>query len=149
MSPERVGFCYDWRDGRGAAPISLCLATTVVDWIAAAGGGLMRPISDRRRTAWLLVALLAAGCAPSGNWTKAGADEAAAAREYEDCRAMATTAVRTDADIDQDILATRGGDWQRAGIVRQQARTMQEHTRDRRAAVVDACMRAKGFGRAR
>lgn len=96
----------------------------------------------------MLLGMLAAGCAGGGGWAKAGADEAAIASAYDDCRAMADTAVRTDADIDQDILATRQTDWQRAGIVRLQTRTMQEQTRDRGAAIVDSCMRAKGFARA-
>jgi len=99
-------------------------------------------------TRWLAPAatlLLLAGCATAGNWTRPGADEAATARDYRDCRDMAATAVKTDADIDQDILATRGNDWQRASITRVAPRTMREHTRDRAAAIVDACMRAKGF----
>jgi hypothetical protein len=98
---------------------------------------------------WLLPAIalpLLVGCtAPAGNWTKAGADEAAVARDYRDCRAMAASAVRSDADIDQDILATRGADWQRTGVGRVESRNMQEHTRNRAAAIVDGCMRAKGF----
>lgn len=102
------------------------------------------------RGVWGIVALLLAGCAAAGgDWAKAGADEAETAREYQDCRAAATTAVGTDADIDQDILATRQRDWQRGGISGRQGRTMQEHTRDRAAAVVNACMRARGFTRVR
>jgi hypothetical protein len=91
--------------------------------------------------------MLAAGCSKGGEWTKANADEAAATRESQECRALADTAVKTEADIDQDILTTRQSDWQRAGIVRQQTRTMREHTRDRSASIIDACMRAKGFNR--
>jgi len=93
--------------------------------------------------------LLLAGCAAAGSWTKAGTDAAAAAREYRDCRALAATAVKTDADIDQDILATRRNDWQRASRFRLQTETMREHTSDRAAAIVAACMRAKGFAEPR
>ena len=92
--------------------------------------------------------LLLAGCAAPGDWTKAGVDAAATAREYQDCRTAAQRAVKTDADIDQDILATRS-DWQRAGIGRVQTRTMQEHTSDRAGSIVGACMRAKGFAEPR
>jgi hypothetical protein len=102
----------------------------------------------RRLGAALLLALFA-GCVGSGDWTKTGGDEASAAREYEDCRALAGDAVRTDADIDQDILATRQSDWQRAGVVRQQTRVMHEQTRDRAAAILEACMKAKGFSQKR
>jgi hypothetical protein len=89
--------------------------------------------------------LLLAGCGGAASWTKTGADEAAAAREYADCRNLAATAVRTDADIDQDIAATRGDDRQRAGVVRRQTQTTHEQTRDRAGAIVEKCMRAKGF----
>lgn len=94
---------------------------------------------------WLGLALLLAGCTAAGGWAKPGADQAATASAYRDCRATATSAVKTDADIDEDILATRGADWQRSGIARIAPRTMREHTRDRAAAIVDACMQAKGF----
>ena len=97
------------------------------------------------RAGCLGFALLIAGCAATGSWTKAGADAAAAARDYQDCRALAETAVETQAAIDQDILATRRSDWQRSGAVRADTQSMQEGTRDRAAAIVDRCMRAKGF----
>ena len=93
--------------------------------------------------------LLLAGCSGAGDWTKAGGDEAAAARDYQDCRALAEGAVRTDADIDQDISATRQNDWQRAGVVRLQTRVMHEQTRDRAASIIDSCMKAKGFSQKR
>ena len=89
--------------------------------------------------------LVLAACGGSGDWVKAGADQASVARDYEDCRDLAGAAVRTDADIDQDIAATRSDDRQRAGVVRAQTRTMGEHTRDRADAIIARCMRAKGF----
>jgi hypothetical protein len=98
---------------------------------------------------WLGFLLLLAGCAAAGGWSKTGADAATASREYEDCRAMAASAVKTDADIDQDILATRSSDSQRASGVRVETQAMQDHTRDRAAAIVGACMRAKGFAEPR
>jgi hypothetical protein len=101
-----------------------------------------------RRIAVLCMVLgILSGCGGRPDWAKAGADEATVAGEYQDCRALAGTAVKTEADIDQDILATRGDDWRRAGVGRLQVRTMREHTRDRGAMIVDACMRAKGFAR--
>ncbi|HEV8679614.1 MAG TPA: hypothetical protein VGQ90_09585 [Stellaceae bacterium] len=94
---------------------------------------------------WLGLALLLTGCTAAGDWTKSGADAAATAGAYEDCRAVAAAAVKTDADIDQDIFATRGVDWQRSRVTRIAPRTMREHTQDRAAAIVDACMERKGF----
>ena len=102
------------------------------------------------RACALAVLLLLAACGSGGgDWARAGADEAEAEREYQACRDVAGTAVGKEADIDQDITATRGRDWQRGGIGRVESRAMQEHTRDRTAAIVAACMRAKGFARAR
>jgi len=97
----------------------------------------------------MLLLLLLVGCAGGGEWVKPGMDQAAAGREYQDCRELADTAVKTDADIDQDILATRQSDWQRAGVVRAQTRVMHEQTRDRGAAIVDSCMKTKGYSPAR
>jgi hypothetical protein len=96
-----------------------------------------------------LFLLLLAGCAGGDAWLKPGMDQAAAGREYQDCRELADTAVKTDADIDQDILATRQSDWQRAGVVRTQTRVMHEQTRDRAAGIIDSCMKAKGYSPAR
>jgi hypothetical protein len=93
--------------------------------------------------------LLLAGCAGGGDWAKPGADQAAAGREYQDCLDLADTAVKTSADIDQDILATRQNDWQRASVVRTQTRVMRKQTGDRAAAIIDSCMKAKGYRPAR
>ena len=101
------------------------------------------------RAWWPGLVLLLAGCAAAGGWSKAGADAAAAAHEYEDCRAVAESAVKTDADIDQDILATRQSDRQRSAGVRVGTQMMEEHTRDRAAAIVASCMKAKGYRPAR
>jgi hypothetical protein len=106
-------------------------------------------VNRARRLGAALVLFLLADCGGGGDWIKSGGDEAAAAREFQDCRALAGDAVRTDADIDQDILATRQSDWQRAGVVRQQTRVMHEQTRDRAAALIESCMKAKGFSQKR
>ena len=93
-----------------------------------------------------LTLLFLAGCtAAAGNWTKTGADAVATARDYQECRELAADAVKTDAAIDQDILASRHSDWQRASVVRVDARNMREETGDRAARIVASCMRAKGF----
>lgn len=96
------------------------------------------------------VALLLAGCAAgAGSWTKAGADQAAAGGAYSDCKDLADTAVHTEADINQDILASRGNDWQRASVGRVETQSMQERTGDRTGNIIAACMKAKGFSAAR
>ncbi len=99
------------------------------------------------RCGWVGLALLLAGCAAAGNWTKPGVNAAATAKEYRDCRTLAGSAVKTDSDIDQDILATRSTDWQRSGVVRVETQNQLDQTRDRATAIVGSCMRAKGFAK--
>ena len=89
--------------------------------------------------------LLLAACSGGGDWVKPGTDETAAARDYQECRDLAASAVRTQADIDQDIAATRSDDRQRGSVVRLQTETQREQTRDRAAAIVARCMAAKSF----
>jgi hypothetical protein len=105
-------------------------------------------MKDIMRLGCALVPLLA-GCGGAGDWAKPGADDSAATAAYQDCRGLAGSAVQTDADIDQDILATRQGDWQRAAVVRQQTQIMHEQTRDRAAAIIESCMKAKGYNQKR
>lgn len=98
----------------------------------------------------LALVLLLAGCTSgAADWTKASADNAAVAAAYADCKDLADTAVQTEADINQDILATRGGDWGRSGIGRVETQATSEHTGRRTGNVVETCMRAKGFSPAR
>lgn len=101
------------------------------------------------RISWALAAAaLLGGCGSgAGEWTKPGADEAAAAQAYRSCRELADARIRPEIGINQDILATRGVDWQRAQIRGVQTRTMAETTRDRAAAIIASCMTASGFQR--
>jgi len=93
-------------------------------------------------------AALLGGCASgAGEWAKSGADEAAVAQAYRSCRELADARVGPEIGINQDILATRGTDWQRSQVGNLQARTMTEMTRDRAAAIVASCMTASGFQR--
>ncbi len=102
------------------------------------------------RAGGLILAVLLAGCgSPEPNWVRPAADAAATARAYQDCSETASSAVRTDANIDQDILASRQNDWQRSSVVRLQSQAMQDHTRDRADAIIAACMKSKGFTPAR
>ncbi len=102
------------------------------------------------RIAWALAAAALLGGCGSGadEWTKPGADEAAVAQAYRSCRSLADERVGPEIGINQDILATRGADWQRAQIQTLQTRTMAESTRDRAEAIVASCMNTNGFRRA-
>ena len=104
-----------------------------------------------RTTAAALVALaFLSGCGNArGDWAKPGADPAAAAQAYQDCEAAARAAVEPEIAIDKDIIATRGGDWQRANVFDQQTGMMGTGIARRQAAMIDSCMRGKGFSQAR
>ena len=97
---------------------------------------------------WPAAAMLLAACSSAGgSWSKPGADAAAAESAYRDCSATATSAVSTEADIDQDIQATRQADLQRSSAVRVGSETAREQTRDRAQRIIAACMQAKGFAK--
>jgi hypothetical protein len=93
----------------------------------------------------LLLTACAAGA--GGRWVKPGGDEQAAGRAYQECAALTETATRTDADIDQDIAATRGSDLQRSPVLRERARVTQQSNRERADTILGACMQAKGYAR--
>jgi len=97
----------------------------------------------------LAAAALLGGCSSgAGEWTKPGADEATVAQVYRSCRSLSEETVGPEIGINQDILATRGTDWQRSQVRTLQTRSMTESTRDRAAAIVASCMAARGFQRA-
>jgi hypothetical protein len=115
----------------------------------------------------LACALLLAGCDGKGlddfdigfggssrhssasDWIKPGAEPGETASAYRDCASVARQATQKDADIDQDIAATRGADLQHAEIV--QMRTSQERgvTTGEVDSILASCMEQKGFGERR
>jgi hypothetical protein len=94
------------------------------------------------------LALLLAGCADDGTWTKPGATEDKIAAELDGCRDEARVALQRDAGIDADIMATRGTDWQRTGTLGINRDEMAAHRSGGVEAFVARCMAAKGFRRA-
>jgi hypothetical protein len=81
----------------------------------------------------------------ASDWIKPGAEPGETASAYRDCAAVAQQATQKDADIDQDIAASRGADLQHSQIV--QMRSSQERgvtTRDADS-IIALCMQQKGF----
>jgi hypothetical protein len=93
----------------------------------------------------LLLGLSVAACAAEGAWTKDGTSREQAARDYAECRSLAQSAMRRDTDIDQDIMATRGGDWQRTGVITARRATYAAHNEAQSADIVARCMVGKGY----
>ncbi|HZS82905.1 MAG TPA: hypothetical protein VFA50_08535 [Stellaceae bacterium] len=101
------------------------------------------------RLAIAALLLLLASCGTAGGgWTRPGADDEAVARDLGECRAEARAATRRDAQIDADILASRGNDWQRTGTLALQRDNMAASRSAKGDAVLAACMAAKGYHRA-
>jgi hypothetical protein len=91
------------------------------------------------------LALLAAGCSGSGNWTKPDTTKEAAAADFDACRTLAREATRRDDAINADIMASRGADWQRAGMLDAQRDSMATEKRKHGDRVIADCMTAKGY----
>jgi hypothetical protein len=96
-----------------------------------------------RGTATLLVLLLAACAGPQ--WTKPGVSDATAAADYSDCRAEANQADTRDADIQSDIMASRGHDWAQSGTLGAHQSGFAAENQARSGDVMASCMRLKGY----
>jgi hypothetical protein len=91
----------------------------------------------------LTLALALAGC--GGSWTKAGVSPEAAAQDLSECRHSAEVANRRDSDIDQDILASRGQDWEKYSVIQTKRDEFADSNRARSGDMVERCMIAKGY----
>jgi hypothetical protein len=91
------------------------------------------------------LALLLAACSSKPQWVKPGASSDAVSDDLAECRAYANAVTRRDANIDQDILASRGTDWERNNTLQAKKSTFamqdQGHARD----IIADCMSAKGY----
>jgi hypothetical protein len=106
-------------------------------------------IPPRKLLPLLGLALALAACSGKPEWVRPGTNSDAASDDLDECRALARAATRQDAAIDQDILATRGTDWQHSNTLQAKKTTfaMQDegHARD----LIASCMNAKGYTPAR
>ena len=96
-----------------------------------------------RRIGGLALALMLAGC--GGTWTKAGVSPEAAAQDLSECRHMAEIANRRDSDIDQDILASRGHDWEHFSVIQLKRDQYADSNERRTSNIVERCMIGKGY----
>ena len=95
----------------------------------------------RTRSLALLLALAACG----GQWTRPDTSREKAAQDLSECRHVAEVANRRDSDIDTDILASRGQDWERASIISTKRAEFADSNRARSGDIVTRCMIAKGY----
>ena len=103
---------------------------------------------QKRTRHWgVLGGVLLALCA-SVPAARAQPDPAETARVYAYCRAQADAAFQNERHIDQDIIATLGNNWQRAGTLPLERSQMFADAAGRAYAVLAGCMRTYGFARA-
>lgn len=95
----------------------------------------------------LALVLLLAGCG-GGGWSKPGVGREKAAQDYSDCRHLAEIANQRDSNIDTDILASRGQDWERLGVRTLKRENYADSNRARSRDVVPRCMIGKGYTQA-
>jgi hypothetical protein len=102
----------------------------------------------RPRTWGALGCILIGLCGPMpAPWVTPGLGPAQGAPFYRYCWARADAAFRHERQIDQDILATRGNDWQRAGTLGGERASLFAEAVGRADAVFALCMRAQGVAR--
>jgi hypothetical protein len=91
----------------------------------------------------LLLAL--AACSGAGSWNKPGVAPSKAAADYSECRHTGEMAGRRDSNIDTDILATRGQDWGRQGVLETKRNDYADANSARSGDIVERCMIGKGY----
>lgn len=93
----------------------------------------------------LAVLLSLAACSGAGGWTKPGVPPDQAAQDYAECRHTAELAVRRDSDIDTDIEASRGADWERLGVLQSRRDDYASSNEARSGDILERCMMGKGY----
>jgi hypothetical protein len=95
---------------------------------------------------WMLCLALVMPLAACGaEWTRTGTSQEVAAQDFSECRHLAQVANQRDTDIDTDILASRGQDWQRTEALGTMRSDYKESNGIRTNDIVEQCMIAKGY----
>ena len=89
------------------------------------------------------LALALAGCGTQ--WSRPGTPPERAAQDLAECRHVGEIANRRDSDIDADILASRGQDWERLSVITTKRSDYAESNRGRTDDIVSHCMTTKGY----
>ncbi|HEV2672958.1 MAG TPA: hypothetical protein VGV37_00355 [Aliidongia sp.] len=92
-----------------------------------------------------MLAGLAACSTGARNWTKSGGDDNQRNADYAECRSEMRAVTKQSADIDQDITASRGGDWRKMGDYGSQRSQLTGGDADYAAQIMQSCMTDKGY----
>jgi hypothetical protein len=94
----------------------------------------------------LAVLLAFAACAPTGmGWERAHTTDSERGADYDACAAEVRAETRSARGVDADVLASRGGDYQRAGLGQSFAEGVTGMTAQTEAALLNDCMAGKGY----
>jgi hypothetical protein len=96
-----------------------------------------------RRFAVLVAAVALVACGTT--WSKEGSTPAQAAKDLAECNSLAESATQTQARINQDILSTRGKDWQDTGALPIVQQNYQAASPQQSTDIVSRCMIGKGY----
>ena len=99
----------------------------------------------KRRFVLLAAVLALSACSSGPEWSKDGVAPEVVKKELADCQSIARDATQRDTNIITDIMATRGNDWQRTGVMDTHVQAFQTEDRDRSGNIVNRCMIGKGF----
>ncbi len=88
--------------------------------------------------------LVVTGCG-GAHWSKQGVSPEKAAQDYSECSHLAELANQRDSNIDTDILASRGQDWERLGTLSVRRDTYADSNRARSGDIITRCMIGKGY----
>jgi hypothetical protein len=88
-----------------------------------------------------------AGCVNGAerNWGRPGGSDAQRSADYSQCRSEMRAVSKQNDNIDQDITASRGGDWRRMGDYNSQQSQLAGADSDYAARVLHDCMKNKGY----
>jgi hypothetical protein len=92
-----------------------------------------------------IAVLLALAACAGPQWTKPGVSADVAAADYANCRSQAQQVNRRDNDIQSDILASRGRDWEQHGTLDTHAAAFAAEQQARSGDVLGSCMRLRGY----
>jgi hypothetical protein len=98
-----------------------------------------------KRLSSLVLTLALLGCSSQSGWSRQDMPEQQVAKELADCKSQARAATQRDSNIMSDIMATRGGDWQRTGVMSAQMQSFGAENANRSTDIVNRCMAGKGF----
>ena len=98
-----------------------------------------------KRSLIIAFALALLGCSGGVDWSQDGVSQPQTAHALADCQSDASQATRRDTDINNDIMASRGQDWQRSDMMGMKMDIFAAENSNETTDIVNRCMISKGF----